>query len=52
MNCFNLPPGCRLRDIDPPCCSTCDGSGEIEDKDGELKTCPACDGSGKPNDDQ
>lgn len=48
---FNLPPGCSTRDIDPPCCGTCEGSGEVEGKDGEIKICPACDGTGKPDND-
>lgn len=49
---FNFPPGVSTRDIDPPCCGTCDGSGEVEDSKGDLKVCPACDGTGKPDNDE
>jgi len=58
MTPFNLPPGVSLRDIDPPACHECEGSGEIETCGYDILrtrpftkwvTCPSCSGLGVPN---
>jgi DnaJ-class molecular chaperone len=55
-NPSNLPPGCPLSAVDGSGeCSTCGGSGEIENLEFDINdpessrmlTCPDCDGSGE-----
>ena len=37
---------CHGRGSEPETCTSCGGSGQIEDEDGEMETCDECDGSG------
>jgi hypothetical protein len=38
---------CRGRGSEPETCSSCSGTGEIENYDGETETCDECDGTGE-----